>query len=91
MSEIKRRPHTWDSEGEQCTLCGESEWIGTHCPGTAEERVHAAAPELLEALLWCKEQGWLKYAQRLPKQNAAFCDGVDRALAAIAKATGSQS
>ncbi|MEX3933323.1 hypothetical protein AB4Y32_16220 [Paraburkholderia phymatum] len=46
-----------------------------------------AAPDLLEALQWVKDQGWLKYAQRL-KQNVHFCDAVDRALAAIDKATG---
>jgi hypothetical protein len=56
----------------------------------ANARLIAAAPELLEALIWVKEQGWLKYVQRL-KQNAEHCDNVDRALAAIAKATGSQS
>lgn len=44
--------------------------------------------ELLEALQWVEQQGWLRYTKRLPKQNAEFCDGVDKALAAIAKALG---
>jgi len=57
----------------------------------ADARLIAAAPELLEALLWCKSQGWIQYTKRIPNQNAAFCDGVDKALAAIAKAIGSQS
>lgn len=54
----------------------------------ANGRLIAAAPELLEALQWAKDQGWLRYSRHLPNQNAQFCDGVDKALAAIAKATG---
>ena len=43
------------------------------------------APELLEALKWAMKQGNLGYAART-KGNTAYCDAVDRAVTAIAKA-----
>ena len=88
--------------GDYCTsflvLDSQGDTIAT-CDYTKDEddetvanlNLLAAAPELLEALLWCKSQGWIQYTKRIPNQNAAFCDGVDKALAAIAKAIGSQS
>jgi hypothetical protein len=106
MSEIKHTPGPWFFAGKhpECEVRYVSLNVEDHFDGEiatlyhgegamqeANARLIAAAPELLEALLWCKSQGWLQYTKRIPNQNAAFCDGVDKALAAIAKATGSQS
>ncbi|MFA5899428.1 MAG: hypothetical protein WC829_09990 [Hyphomicrobium sp.] len=56
----------------------------------ANGRLIAAAPDLLEALKWCKSQGFLSYTRRT-ESNKEFCDAVDRVDAAIAKATGAAS
>lgn len=56
----------------------------------ANARLIAAAPELLECLIWAMREGRIDYAKRT-KSNAAYCDAVDRANAVIAKATGEQA
>jgi len=70
--------------------------MNKHTPGLSWSRSHeanarliAAAPELLEALRWAMEAGRLAYVAR-NKTNGDYCDSVDRALAAIAKATGDE-
>lgn len=54
----------------------------------ANAHLIAAAPDLLEALIWCKSQGLATYSKRIKGQNDEFCDAVDRVDAAIARATG---
>lgn len=51
-------------------------------------RLASAAPELLEALKWAMNTGRLTYSNRIQGQNEDWCDAVDFARAAIAKATG---
>lgn len=53
----------------------------------ANARLIAAAPELLEALEWAMSSGRFNYVQRT-SSNSGFCDSVDKARAAIAKARG---
>jgi hypothetical protein len=45
---------------------------------TMEER-----DSLLEALLWAKSTGFIRYSHRIPGQNETWCDGVDRFNAVI--------
>ena len=56
----------------------------------ANARLISAAPELLECLQWAMQTGRLNYVGRT-NGNADYCDAVDRANAAIAKATGGKS
>ena len=44
--------------------------------------------ELVACLKWAMKAGNLSYSARIADQNAAHCDAVDRAHAAIAKAEG---
>lgn len=53
----------------------------------ADAHLISAAPELLEALEWAMKAGRLDYQGR-SSVNAAYCDKVDMARAAIAKAKG---
>lgn len=48
-------------------------------------RLIAAAPELLEALQWAMKH--FCYINRIKGQNEEYCDAIDFAHAAIAKAT----
>jgi len=54
----------------------------------ADDVLRAAAPELLEALIWAMDSARISYTQRIKGQNEHYCDMVDKARAAIAKATG---
>lgn len=93
---MKHTPGPWkyenDSQGFICDSSGSDvvadAWYSRdHEVQEANARLIAAAPELLECLIWAMEQGHLTYHART-KSNVAHCDAVDRARAAIAKATG---
>lgn len=56
----------------------------------ANARLIAAAPELLEALQWAMGTGGLTYSHLVRGQNDNWCNSVDKARAAIAKALGEQ-
>ena len=79
-----------DRFGRQVAHCMSRPGVGMlHARGEREAnaRLIAAAPELLDALRWAMTRGNLTYVIRT-KANVAYCDAVDAALAAIAKAGG---
>lgn len=72
----------WGNEDENVGVQGHSK-----DERLANARLIAAAPELLECLVWAMREGRLSYSART-SSNRAHCDAIDRAKAVIAKATG---
>jgi hypothetical protein len=86
MSEFKGKKGPWSWVGG--VLCNESYIVGRFesPPSSEDKALIAAAPELLEALQWAMRKIG-SYTQRT-SSNQTYCDQVDKANAAIAKALG---
>lgn len=103
MSETKHTPGPWSVTGKQFSgsvrvsagsgsdlnglvaICDAGDYARSKVEGAANARLIAAAPELLEALVWMVANDDTNEAD---EGNAYWVDGLHRARAAIAKATG---
>lgn len=95
MSQTKHTPCPWELNGNAieggnmhlASLLDERDIPIDSFEVSANGRLMAAAPDLLQSLKWAM-QIIGPYTRRIKGQNEAYCDAHDKAMAAIAKAEG---